>query len=252
MKVMRQAVFLLLVSALTVCVITPATEWAEARGSLAQPKKGAPADPVEVLNAQAQGGRILHALDNHPGQRFHHPYIHDVLLQSGTDHAFVMVKSPARRSDIRARNMNRSAAKATVKKATAAKTSRKSAAVSGVRRSDLELLARAVYGEARGESFRGQVAVAAVVLNRVKNPGFPNSIRGVIYQDGAFTAVDDGQIRLKPNKTAYEAARRALAGEDPTHGAVYYFNPEIATSKWMFNRAKNRKTVRIGRHVFLK
>ena len=113
--------------------------------------------------------------------------------------------------------------------------------------SDLYLLARCIYGEARGESYTGQVAVGAVVLNRVKSPQFPNTISGVIYQKGAFTAVDDGQINLTPNQTAINAAQDALNGWDPTYGCLYYYNPATATSSWIFSR----KTVTtIGRHVF--
>lgn len=113
--------------------------------------------------------------------------------------------------------------------------------------SDLYLLAKCVYAEARGESYQGQVAVAAVVLNRVKNPDFPNTVAGVIYQPWAFTAVNDGQINLEPNQTAYNAARDAMNGWDPTYGSLYYYNPATATSKWIFSR---QKVVTIGKHVF--
>lgn len=112
---------------------------------------------------------------------------------------------------------------------------------------DLYLLAKCVYAEARGESYTGQVAVAAVILNRVKSASFPNTIAGVIYQPYAFTAVSDGQINLEPNQTAYNAARDALNGWDPTYGAIYYYNPSTATSKWIYSR---KTTVTIGKHVF--
>ena len=115
--------------------------------------------------------------------------------------------------------------------------------------SDLNLLARLVYAEARGEPYSGQVAVAAVVLNRVKNSSFPNSIAGVIYQKGAFSVVDDGQINLTPNQTAYSAARDAINGWDPTYGAIYYFNPKTATNGWIWSRPV---TVVIGNHRFCK
>ena len=114
---------------------------------------------------------------------------------------------------------------------------------------DLNLLARLVYGEARGEPYAGQVAVAAVVLNRVKSSSFPNSIAGVIYQSGAFSVVDDGQINLTPNSTAKKAAQDAINGWDPTYGAIYYFNPNTATNKWIWSRPV---TVVIGRHRFCK
>jgi N-acetylmuramoyl-L-alanine amidase len=114
------------------------------------------------------------------------------------------------------------------------------------------LLAKAVYGEARGESFKGQVAVAAVILNRTEHAAFPDSIRGVIYQKNAFTAVSDGQIQLEPDAKAVRAVEMAIQGEDPTQGAVYYYNPEIATSEWMEKKASNSKKMRIGEHVFFK
>ena len=113
--------------------------------------------------------------------------------------------------------------------------------------SDLYLLAKCIYGEARGESYTGQVAVGAVVLNRVKSSQFPNTISGVIYQKGAFTAVDDGQINLTPNQTAINAARDAMNGWDPTYGCLYYYNPATATSSWIFSR---QTVTTIGRHVF--
>ncbi|MBQ9103567.1 MAG: spore cortex-lytic enzyme [Clostridia bacterium] len=112
---------------------------------------------------------------------------------------------------------------------------------------DVYLLARLIYGEARGESYVGQVAVGAVVMNRIKSASFPNTMSGVIYQPYAFTAVDDGQINLTPNETAKKAARDAMNGWDPTYGAIYYYNPATATSAWIFSR---KTTVTIGRHVF--
>lgn len=115
--------------------------------------------------------------------------------------------------------------------------------------SDLNLLSRIIYGEARGEPYAGQVAVGAVVLNRVKSSSFPNTISGVIYQSGAFDAVRDGQINLTPNSTAKKAAQDALNGWDPTYGAIYYFNPSTATNKWIWSRPM---TVTIGRHRFCK
>lgn len=113
--------------------------------------------------------------------------------------------------------------------------------------SDLYLLAKCIYAEARGESYTGQVAVGAVILNRVASSAFPNTISGVIYQRNAFTAVTDGQINLSPDKTAMNAAQDALNGWDPTYGCLYYYNPAVATSSWIFGR----KTVTtIGKHVF--
>ena len=115
--------------------------------------------------------------------------------------------------------------------------------------SNLNLLARVIYGEARGEPYSGQVAVGAVVMNRVKSSSFPNTISGVIYQSGAFDAVRDGQINLTPDSTAKKAAQDALRGWDPSYGAIYYFNPSTATNKWIWSRPM---TVTIGRHRFCK
>lgn len=115
--------------------------------------------------------------------------------------------------------------------------------------SDLNLLARLIYAESRGEPYTGQVAVGAVVLNRVKNSNFPNTIAGVIYQSGAFSVVNDGQINMAPNETAKKAAQDALNGWDPSYGAIYYFNPNTATSAWIWSRPL---TVQIGNHRFCK
>lgn len=115
--------------------------------------------------------------------------------------------------------------------------------------SNLNLLSRLIYGESRGESYTGQVAVGAVVMNRVKSSKFPNSISGVIYQSGAFDAVRDGQINLNPDSTARKAAQDALNGWDPSYGAIYYFNPATATNKWIWSRPM---TVTIGKHRFCK
>ena len=112
---------------------------------------------------------------------------------------------------------------------------------------DLNLLARVVYGEARGEPYTGQVAVAAVVLNRVRSSSFPNSVAGVVYQSGAFDCVSDGQINLTPNRSAYNAAKDALNGWDPTYGCLFYYNPRTATSKWMLSRTVK---LSIGNHAF--
>ena len=117
--------------------------------------------------------------------------------------------------------------------------------------SDIQLMARAINGEARGEPYEGQVAVGAVILNRVRSSSFPNTIAGVIYEPGAFTAVADGQINvpIAENSTVYKAARDALNGWDPTGGAIYYFNPDTATNKWIWSRPM---TVTIGKHRFCK
>lgn len=113
--------------------------------------------------------------------------------------------------------------------------------------SELRLLARLVNGEARGEPYIGQVAVAAVVLNRVKSPAFPNTISGVIFQQGAFDAVWDGQFDLEPTANSVRAARDALNGWDPTGGCIYYYNPETATNAWIWTR---QVQLSIGKHAF--
>lgn len=114
---------------------------------------------------------------------------------------------------------------------------------------DLHLLAKAVYGEARGEPFEGQVAVASVILNRVRSALFPNTVAGVIFEPRAFTAVADGQFYLTPNSEAYRAAQLAIDGWDPSGGAIYYFNPATATSPWIWSRPYIKT---IGRHRFLR
>ncbi|MGE6603439.1 spore cortex-lytic enzyme [Lysinibacillus fusiformis] len=112
---------------------------------------------------------------------------------------------------------------------------------------DLQLMANAVYGEARGEPYEGQVAVAAVILNRLESPDFPNTISGIIFQPLAFTAVADGQIWLEPNDRAKEAVIDAMNGWDPSENALYYFNPKTATSKWIWSRPQIKQ---IGEHIF--
>ncbi|CDQ27781.1 Spore cortex-lytic enzyme precursor [Halobacillus karajensis] len=120
---------------------------------------------------------------------------------------------------------------------------------SGYSQNDIQLMANAVYGEARGEPYVGQVAVAAVILNRVKSASFPNSASGVIFEPRAFTAVADGQIWLEPNDQAKEAVMDAINGWDPSGQALYYFNPETATSDWIWSRPQIKQ---IGKHIFCK
>ena len=117
----------------------------------------------------------------------------------------------------------------------------------GYTENDINLLAQAVYGEARGEPYVGQVAVAAVILNRLESPSFPNSVYGVLFEPLAFTAVADGQIWLEPNETAKKAVLDAINGYDPSGNAMYYFNPETATSKWIWSRPQIKQ---IGKHIF--
>ena len=129
------------------------------------------------------------------------------------------------------------------KKATAANVP------NGFSQNDIQLMANAVYGESRGETYVGQVAVASVILNRVNSVSFPNTVSGVIFEPGAFTAVADGQIWLTPNERAKEAVLDAINGWDPTGNALYYFNPNTATSSWIWSRPQIKQ---IGKHIFCK
>lgn len=126
-------------------------------------------------------------------------------------------------------------------------TSSQSQGTNGFSSSEVYLLAKTIYAEGRGEPYTGQVAIGAVVLNRVRSSQFPNTISGVVYQRHAFTAVSDGQINLTPNETAMKAAKDAINGWDPTGGALYYYNPAVATSAWIFDR---QTVTVIGKHVF--
>ena len=128
-------------------------------------------------------------------------------------------------------------------------TSSSSSSSSSSYNSNLNLLSRVIYGEARGEPYTGQVAVGAVVMNRIKSSSFPNTLSGVVYQSGAFDAVKDGQVNLTPDSTARKAAQDAMNGWDPSYGAIYYFNPSTATNKWIWLRPM---TVTIGKHRFCK
>ncbi|WP_188453843.1 spore cortex-lytic enzyme [Virgibacillus oceani] len=119
----------------------------------------------------------------------------------------------------------------------------------GFSQNDIQLMANAVHGESRGEPYVGQVAVAAVILNRVESPTFPNTVAGVIFEPRAFTAVADGQIWLEPNETSKQAVLDAINGWDPTGNAIYYFNPKTATSDWIWSRPQIKQ---IGKHIFCK
>ncbi len=143
---------------------------------------------------------------------------------------------------------NNTSANKNTSSGTATSTSGKAANIPTVfSDSDINLMANAVYGESRGEPYEGQVAVAAVILNRVQSASFPNTVSGVIFQPGAFTAVADGQIWLTPNDTAKRAVIDAMNGWDPTGEAEYYFNPETATSAWIWSRPQIKQ---IGKHIF--
>ncbi|MDO4546495.1 MAG: spore cortex-lytic enzyme [Clostridia bacterium] len=139
------------------------------------------------------------------------------------------------------------AAKMGVTLSSSSSSSSSSTATASIVSSDHRLLSKLVYAEARGESYKGQVAVAAVVLNRVKNSSFPNTISGVIYQKNAFSCVSNGQINLSPNDSAIRAARDAMNGWDPTGGCLYFYNPNATSDTWI--RSRTVKTV-IGNHSF--
>lgn len=128
-------------------------------------------------------------------------------------------------------------------------TSSNSGSGNNVNNTDLNLLSKLVHAEARGEPYKGMVAVAATVLNRVADSRFPNSIAGVIYQSGAYTCVDDGQINLEASSQSRKAAQDAINGWDPTSGCIYYFNPDTATSGWIWSRPQ---VLTIGKHIFCK
>jgi N-acetylmuramoyl-L-alanine amidase len=112
---------------------------------------------------------------------------------------------------------------------------------------EMDIMAKVIYSESRGEPYKGQVAVGAVVMNRIQSSQFPNNIKDVVFQKGAFTAVSDGQYWLTPNRTAYLAALDAVRGWDPSTNSIYYFNPDTATSAWIWSRPQNLK---IGKHIF--
>ncbi|NLI92979.1 MAG: spore cortex-lytic enzyme [Peptococcaceae bacterium] len=117
----------------------------------------------------------------------------------------------------------------------------------GLKNTDVQLLARCIHAEGRGEPYLGQVAIGACVMNRIKSSKFPHTVAAVVYQPQAFSAVDDGQINMEPDETAVKAAREAMNGSDPTGGAIYYFNPAKTTNKFIWSRPQIKK---IGKHIF--
>lgn len=162
------------------------------------------------------------------------------------------VKKPAAKPNTQAKTNSTPKAKtnATSKpKASAAKGVTAANVPNGFSQNDIKLMANAVHGESRGEPYIGQVAVASVILNRVQSASFPNTVSGVIFEPGAFTAVADGQIWLTPNETSKKAVLDAINGWDPTGEAIYYFNPDTATSAWIWGRPQIK---RIGKHIFCK
>ncbi|MFL6518294.1 MAG: spore cortex-lytic enzyme [Bacillus sp. (in: firmicutes)] len=174
------------------------------------------------------------------GKRFTHYGGVDQSKQSAPSPAN---KAPAKQAPAKQAPKQTAPKKAVPKKPTAMNTP------NGFSQNDIQLMANAVYGESRGEPYTGQVAVAAVILNRVNSSTFPNTVSGVIFEPGAFTAVADGQIWLTPNENAKKAVLDAINGWDPTGEAIYYFNPDTATSGWIWGRPQIK---RIGKHIFCK
>lgn len=144
---------------------------------------------------------------------------------------------------------NQSGSNTSGQSSTSAVSSSFPSSVDGLSASDLKLMAHVVYGEARGEPFRGQVAIAAVILNRKQSNKFPDTISGIVYHPGAFTAVSDGQVNLTPNAEARKAVMEAVKGSDPSHGATFYFNPAKTNNAWMWSQPEITK---IGHHIFTK
>lgn len=159
--------------------------------------------------------------------------------------------APAPRNNVTPRNNTAQNQGNTANNAQTAKANKPTAAnvPNGFSQNDIQLMANAVYGESRGEPYIGQVAVAAVILNRLDNASFPDTVSGVIFEPGAFTAVADGQIWLTPNEQAKKAVLDAINGWDPTGNAIYYFNPDTATSGWIWSRPQIKQ---IGKHIFCK
>jgi N-acetylmuramoyl-L-alanine amidase len=158
-------------------------------------------------------------------------------------------KAPAKKAPTNNGTTKSPAPKATAPKAAATKKPTAANTPNGFSQNDIRLIANAVHGESRGEPYIGQVAVAAVILNRVNSSTFPNTVSGVIFEPGAFTAVADGQIWLTPNESSKKAVMDAINGWDPTGEALYYFNPDTATSGWIWGRPQIK---RIGKHIFCK
>lgn len=189
--------------------------------------------PVDGLVGESTKAKLVSA------SNFNKQFVHDQ-IRKGNDFTYYAGVPIEKQIKPKARSSAQ-------KRATATKTA--SNIPSGFSENDIKLMSNAVYGEARGEPYIGQVAVAAVILNRVESPLFPKTVSGVIFEPGAFTAVADGQIWLTPNQTARDAVMDAINGWDPSGNALYYFNPATATSKWIWSRPQIK---RIGKHIFCK
>ncbi|MDQ1145234.1 N-acetylmuramoyl-L-alanine amidase [Bacillus sp. SORGH_AS 510] len=187
------------------------------------------------------------------GKKFSHYGGVDLSKQKAPNSNAPTKKAPANKTPAKAPTNNATskapAPKAAAPKAAAPKKPTAANTPNGFSQNDIRLMANAVHGESRGEPYIGQVAVAAVILNRVNSSTFPNTVSGVIFEPGAFTAVADGQIWLTPNESSKKAVMDAINGWDPTGEALYYFNPDTATSGWIWGRPQIK---RIGKHIFCK
>ncbi|MEH6907960.1 spore cortex-lytic enzyme [Neobacillus drentensis] len=173
----------------------------------------------------------------------------DFTHYGGVDQSKQSTPNPANKAPANQAPKQKAPQKNTAPKKTAPKKPTAANTPNGFSQNDIQLMANAVYGESRGEPYTGQVAVASVILNRVNSSTFPNTVSGVIFEPGAFTAVADGQIWLTPNENAKKAVIDAINGWDPTGEALYYFNPDTATSGWIWGRPQIK---RIGKHIFCK
>ncbi len=173
----------------------------------------------------------------------------DFTHYGGVDQSKQSTPNPANKAPANQAPKQKAPQKNTAPKKAASKKPIAANTPNGFSQNDIQLMANAVYGESRGEPYTGQVAVASVILNRVNSSTFPNTVSGVIFEPGAFTAVADGQIWLTPNENAKKAVIDAINGWDPTGEALYYFNPDTATSGWIWGRPQIK---RIGKHIFCK
>ncbi|WP_205685225.1 spore cortex-lytic enzyme [Peribacillus acanthi] len=195
--------------------------------------------PIDGVVGQTTKSKLVNA------SNFNKTWVHDQ-INKGNDFTYYG-GVPIEKQVKKKATTSKPAEGGTAKKNTTSKTSTASNVPAGFSENDIKLLSNAVYGEARGEPYIGQVAIAAVILNRLESPLFPNTVSGVIFEPLAFTAVADGQIWLTPNDTARKAVIDAINGWDPTGNALYYFNPDTATSKWIWSRPQIK---RIGQHIF--
>ncbi|MEH6945093.1 spore cortex-lytic enzyme [Bacillus sp. JJ722] len=208
--------------------------------------------PIDGLAGEDTKNKLVNA------SNFNKEFVHEQINKGNTFTYYGNVPiekqvKPKQQPSTNNKSNNQAATNKSTKKQETAnkeKTNTKASNVpAGFSQNDINLLAQAVYGEARGEPYDGQVAVAAVILNRLESPSFPNTVSDIIFEPLAFTAVADGQIWLEPNEQAKKAVIDAINGMDPSGNATYYFNPETATSEWIWSRPQIKK---IGKHIFCK